>query len=84
MPATAWKTTQLGVARMFGLGTEDNPVFPGMHDASALLTAPERMTEGASATFVPFESGYDPGDAADRAIMATRNQVFPRHGLTRL
>jgi acetoin utilization protein AcuC len=28
---------QLGVARMFGLGTEDNPVFPRMHDASALL-----------------------------------------------
>jgi len=23
---------------MFGLGTEDNPVFPGMHEASALVT----------------------------------------------
>ncbi len=30
--------TQLRVARMFGLGTEDNPVFPGMHEASALVT----------------------------------------------
>ena len=29
--------TQLRVARMFGLGTEDNPVFPGMHEASALV-----------------------------------------------
>jgi len=45
------------------------------------LTAPERMTEGAPAVFAPFESGYDPGDPADRAIMATRNAVFPWHGL---
>jgi len=45
------------------------------------LTAPESMTEGASATFVPFESGYDPGHPVDRAIMATRNAVFPRNGL---
>ena len=29
--------TQLRVARMFGLGSEDNPVFPGMHEASALV-----------------------------------------------
>ena len=28
---------QLRAARMFGLGTEDNPVFPGMHEASALV-----------------------------------------------
>jgi acetoin utilization protein AcuC len=45
------------------------------------LTAPEHMTEGAPALHVPFESGYDPGDAVDRAIMATRNAVFPLHGL---
>ena len=45
------------------------------------LTAPERMTEGAPAVFVPFESGYDPEDPVDRAIMATRDAVFPWHGL---
>ena len=45
------------------------------------LTAPERMTEGAPVVFTPFESGYDPGDPADRAIMATRNAVFPWQGL---
>jgi acetoin utilization protein AcuC len=39
------------------------------------------MTEGALAEFAPFESGYDPGDPVDRAIMATRNEVFPLHGL---
>ena len=172
--------TQLRVARMFGLGAEDNPVFPGMHEASALVTgatlaaaravwsgsaqhgasiaggmhhamaahasgfgvhndvavaiawllgqgaervgyvdidahhgdgvqaafyadprvltislhqhpetlfpftglpAPEQMTDGAPAKFVPFEGGYDPGDPTDQTIMATREAVFPLHGL---
>ena len=45
------------------------------------LTAPEYMTETAPVMFKPFESGYDPGDPVDRAIMATRNAVFPWHGL---
>jgi acetoin utilization protein AcuC len=43
--------------------------------------APETMTDGAPASFVPFSAGYDPGRAVDRAIMATRNAVFPLHGL---
>jgi acetoin utilization protein AcuC len=42
---------------------------------------PESMTDGASAAFSPFASGYDPGDVVDRAIMATRTAVFPHHGL---
>jgi acetoin utilization protein AcuC len=42
---------------------------------------PASMTEGAAAVFSPFASGYDPADAVDRAIMATRNAVFPHHGL---
>jgi acetoin utilization protein AcuC len=45
------------------------------------LAAPERMTEGVPAEFEPFESGYNPSDPVDRAIMATRNAVFPLHGL---
>jgi acetoin utilization protein AcuC len=45
------------------------------------LQAPERMTDGAPAEFEPFESGYDPGQPVDRAIMATREAVFPWHGL---
>ncbi len=43
--------------------------------------APELMTEGAPAEFVSFESGYDPAEPVDRAIMATRNAVFPLNGL---
>ena len=40
-------------------------------------TAPEYITDGTPARFEPFESGYSPSDPADRAIMATRNAVFP-------
>ena len=45
------------------------------------LTAPERMTDGAPAVFEPFESGHDPNEAIDRAVMATSKAVFPTHGL---
>jgi acetoin utilization protein AcuC len=45
------------------------------------VAAPEQMTEGAPTKFEPFEAGYDPGDPVDRAIIATRNAVFPLHGL---
>ncbi len=44
-------------------------------------SAPERMTEGAPATYVDYEAGHDPADPVDRAIMATRKAVFPQHGL---
>jgi acetoin utilization protein AcuC len=45
------------------------------------LAAPEQMTDAMPAQFEPFESGYNPADPVDRAIMATRNAVFPLHGL---
>ena len=45
------------------------------------LQAPDLMTDGTPARFEPFESGYNPSDPVDRAIMATRNAVFPLHGL---
>ena len=40
-----------------------------------------RSTEGTPAVFELFESGCNPADPVDRAIMATRNAVFPLHGL---
>ena len=43
--------------------------------------APEWMTDREPAVYTPFESGYDPADHVDRAIMATRTAVFPDHGL---
>ena len=44
-------------------------------------TAPGSMTEGQAAEFISFDSGYDPAEPVDRTIMATRNAVFPLHGL---
>jgi acetoin utilization protein AcuC len=49
--------------------------------ASAGERAPEVMTEGADGAFGEFDDGYDPGDPVDQAIVATRNAVFPLHGL---
>jgi acetoin utilization protein AcuC len=43
--------------------------------------APEQMTEGATADYVAFESGFDPGDSVDHAIIATQRAVFAAHGL---
>src|SRR6266536_653271 len=43
--------------------------------------APELMTDGLPGQFSSFESGFDPGDPVDRAILATRNAIFPLHGL---
>jgi acetoin utilization protein AcuC len=42
---------------------------------------PRRMTDGAEPWWRSWEVGYDPDDAVDRAIMATRKAVFPLHGL---
>ncbi|MFC4589028.1 acetoin utilization protein AcuC [Sphaerisporangium corydalis] len=42
---------------------------------------PLTMTDGRSPEFTDFSGGYDPGDAIDRAIMATRKAIFPFHGL---
>jgi acetoin utilization protein AcuC len=43
---------------------------------------PELMTEGGLGRFADFESGYDPAEPVDQAILATRKAVFPLHGLT--
>jgi acetoin utilization protein AcuC len=45
---------------------------------------PEQMTEGVAADYVPFESGFEPADPVDQAIIATQKAVFPGHGLTPL
>lgn len=42
------------------------------------------MTERAQTGYVSFESGYDPADPLEQAILATRAAVFPEHGMTPL
>lgn len=44
--------------------------------------APLRMTDGRTPRWASFEdSGYDPADRLDQAVLATRRAVFPHHGL---
>ena len=40
-----------------------------------------RMTDGRTPAFRDWADGYDPETWLDRAIMATRTEVFPLHGL---
>lgn len=45
------------------------------------LPAPEVWGDGEAVELRRFDAGYDPSDAVDRAILATRHAVFPHHGL---
>jgi acetoin utilization protein AcuC len=44
-------------------------------------TPPQRMTDGEQPTFRRWSEGYDTGSWLDRSILATRNAVFPAHGI---
>ena len=44
-------------------------------------TPPFRMTDGRTPQWRDWADGYDPDTWLDRAVMATRNEVFPFHGL---
>ncbi|MEE6294451.1 acetoin utilization protein AcuC [Georgenia wangjunii] len=45
------------------------------------VDVPLTMGDGHPVTLKPWNEGFNPDDAVDRAIMATRNAVFPWHGL---
>ena len=44
-------------------------------------TAPTTMTDGHRPAINPWSGGYDPTDRVDQAILATRREIFPHHGL---
>ena len=44
--------------------------------------APGRMTDGRQPWPRPFDQGFDPDDAIDAAVMATREAIYPHYGLT--
>ena len=48
---------------------------------AAAQGVPERMGEDADTWWRSWDIGFNPNDAVDRAIMATRKEVFPLHGL---
>ena len=63
----------------------ESPVPDGFHEyvLEALgRQAPGRMTDGRQPWPRPFDQGFDPDDGVDRAVMATREAVFPHYGLT--
>ncbi|WUC79731.1 acetoin utilization protein AcuC [Streptomyces sp. NBC_00536] len=43
--------------------------------------APARMTDGRTPVWREWESGYDPADRIDQAVLATRRAVFPLRGM---
>jgi acetoin utilization protein AcuC len=43
--------------------------------------APERMGDDVDIWWRSWEVGYDPADAVDRSIIATRKEIFPLYGL---
>jgi acetoin utilization protein AcuC len=43
--------------------------------------APHRLTDGRTPAYRDWTQGYDPDTWLDRAILATRQEVFPLHGL---
>ncbi len=45
------------------------------------MDAPYRMTDGRTPAWRDWDSGYDPDTWLDRSIKATRDAVFPLHGL---
>ncbi|GAB3644398.1 acetoin utilization protein AcuC [Streptomyces sparsus] len=49
--------------------------------ARTMQKAPRRMTDGREPTWRSWDDGYDPADALDQAVLATRRAVFPAHGL---
>jgi acetoin utilization protein AcuC len=44
-------------------------------------TPPHRMTDGRTPAYRDWSAGYDPDAWLDRAIHATRMEIFPLHGL---
>jgi acetoin utilization protein AcuC len=44
-------------------------------------TAPQLMTDGVEPAYRDWAEGYDPANWLDRSILATREEIFPRHGL---
>jgi len=43
--------------------------------------APQQLTDGRAPAYRDWSEGYDPGTWLDRSINATREEIFPHHGL---
>ena len=71
--------------RAAGPGHRTPPAGAGWSRQRTGQQAPQRLTDGADATYRPWDAGEgDRDDPVDRAIAATRRAVFPEHGLDHL
>jgi acetoin utilization protein AcuC len=74
------------IAEAAGVPVEESAQIPETFDAYVRAVmgrpAPVRMTDGRQPWAKPFDSGFDPDDPIDAAVLATRRAVFPHHGLT--
>ncbi|MDO5634095.1 MAG: acetoin utilization protein AcuC [Micrococcus sp.] len=63
------------------LGAEDLTGDMSLEPESGASKVPTTMGEDADVWWRSWEIGYDPSDPVDQAIMATRKEIFPNHGL---
>lgn len=68
-------------AHALALTAEDLTGDMSLHEGADDERVPATMGEDADVWWRSWEVGYDPADPVDQAIMATRREVFPLHGL---
>ncbi|MFI9269443.1 acetoin utilization protein AcuC [Kitasatospora sp. NPDC052896] len=82
VPRTWTHLVAIAAGRPIDPAVETPEVWRGEVYRLTRQLAPLRMTDGVEPHWKDFaESGYDPGDRLDQAILATRRAVFPHHGL---
>ena len=59
----------------------ETPGSGGVAGRDGRVARRRTMTDGADASYVPFEDGFTPESRVDQAILATRRAVFPELGL---
>jgi acetoin utilization protein AcuC len=74
----AW-THLLGIVS--GQPVDPSTPVPESWRAEVGESAPLTMSDGADASFRPFDGGFAPHSRVDQAILATRRAVFPELGL---
>ncbi|GAB3558034.1 acetoin utilization protein AcuC [Spelaeicoccus albus] len=71
----------IALGRPIGVAEPTPETWRAFVQARVGRTAPATMGDGADLWWRSWQVGFDPADATDRAIMGTRNAVFPLNGL---
>ncbi|MFE0460550.1 acetoin utilization protein AcuC [Kitasatospora sp. NPDC058965] len=82
VPRTWTHLVAIAAGQPLDPGTETPEPWRAEVFRQARRQAPLRMTDGVDPAFRDFhETGYDPADRLDQAILAARRAVFPQHGM---